>query len=58
MWWNFVVRDHDEIVRARQDWQAGRRFGSVDHPAGPIAAPALPTTRLKARPNRRHRGRA
>ena len=55
MWWNFVGRDHDEIVRARQDWEAGRRFGEVDHPAGPLAAPALPTTRLKARPNRRRR---
>jgi redox-sensitive bicupin YhaK (pirin superfamily) len=55
MWWNFVGRDHDEIVRARDDWQAGRRFGEVDHPAGRLAAPALPTTRLKARPNRRRR---
>ena len=53
MWWNFVARDHDEIVRARQDWEAGRRFGCVEHPAGPLAAPALPTTRLKARGNRR-----
>jgi redox-sensitive bicupin YhaK (pirin superfamily) len=53
MWWNFVARDHDEIARARQDWEAGRGFGHVDHPAGPLAAPALPTTRLKARANRR-----
>lgn len=22
MWWNFVGRDHDEIMRARADWQA------------------------------------
>lgn len=22
MWWNFVGRSHDEIVQARQDWQA------------------------------------
>jgi redox-sensitive bicupin YhaK (pirin superfamily) len=57
MWWNFVARDDGEIVRARQDWEAGRRFGSVDHPAGPLPAPALPTTRLKARPNRRPRMR-
>ena len=53
MWWNFVARDHDEIARARQDWEAGCGFGHVDHPAGPLAAPALPTTRLKARGNRR-----
>ena len=53
MWWNFVARDHDEIEQARQDWQAGRRFGEVDHPAERLAAPALPTTRLKSRGNRR-----
>ena len=22
MWWNFVGRDHDEIVSAREDWMA------------------------------------
>lgn len=22
MWWNFIGRDHDEIARARSDWQA------------------------------------
>ena len=27
MWWNFVGRSHDEIVAARDDWMAGRRFG-------------------------------
>jgi redox-sensitive bicupin YhaK (pirin superfamily) len=53
MWWNFVGRDHDEIEQAREDWEAGRRFGVVDHPAPRLAAPALPTTRLRARPNRR-----
>jgi redox-sensitive bicupin YhaK (pirin superfamily) len=54
MWWNFVARDHDEIVAGRDDWEAGRRFGVVDHPGGRLAAPALPTTRLRARPGRRH----
>jgi redox-sensitive bicupin YhaK (pirin superfamily) len=54
MWWNFVARSHDEIVQARQDWEAGRRFGVVDHPAPRLAAPALPMTRLRARANRRH----
>jgi redox-sensitive bicupin YhaK (pirin superfamily) len=53
MWWNFVARDHAEIEQARKDWQEGRGFGEVDHPAGRLAAPALPTTRLKARGNRR-----
>ncbi|HYY12348.1 MAG TPA: pirin family protein [Kineosporiaceae bacterium] len=53
MWWNFVARDHDEIAQARDDWEAGRGFGEVDHPAARLAAPALPTTRLTARGNRR-----
>jgi quercetin 2,3-dioxygenase len=22
MWWNFVARDHDEVVQAREDWMA------------------------------------
>ena len=22
MWWNFVGRTHDEVVRAREEWQA------------------------------------
>jgi hypothetical protein len=50
MWWNFVGRSHEDIVRAREDWTAGRRFGEVDdcaHP--PLPAPELPTVRLKAR---------
>ena len=38
MWWNFVARTTDEIVAAREDWQAGRRFGEVRAYAG--AAPA------------------
>jgi quercetin 2,3-dioxygenase len=29
MWWNFVARTSDEIVAAREDWQAGRQFGEV-----------------------------
>jgi quercetin 2,3-dioxygenase len=56
MWWNFVARSHDEIVHAREDWEAGRRFGVVDHPATRLPAPALPTTPLRARPNRRRKG--
>jgi quercetin 2,3-dioxygenase len=50
MWWNFVGRSHDEIAAAREDWAAGRRFGAVSGFDGePLPAPALPTTRLKAR---------
>lgn len=50
MWWNFIGRDHDEIVAAREDWVGGQRFGTVRGYAGdPLPAPAMPTTRLKAR---------
>jgi len=35
MWWNFVGRSTEEIVAAREDWQAGRRFGHVTDYAGP-----------------------
>jgi len=50
MWWNFVARTHKEIVEAREDWMAGRRFGTVSGYAGqPLPAPTMPTTRLKAR---------
>ena len=36
MWWNFIGRDHDEIVRYRDTWQASQgedvdgQFGFVD----------------------------
>lgn len=57
MWWNFVGRDHDEIVAFRDEWQrqitehdATGRFG---YPEGdllpPIPAPPMPGTRLKPR---------
>jgi redox-sensitive bicupin YhaK (pirin superfamily) len=50
MWWNFVARTHEEIVEARDDWMAGRRFGTVSGAAGqPLPAPEIPTTRLKTR---------
>lgn len=54
MWWNFVGRDHEDIVAAREDWMAGRRFGTVHGYAGDRRpAPPLPATRL--RPRGRHR---
>jgi hypothetical protein len=50
MWWNFVARSHEEIVEAREDWMAGRRFGTVHgYPGDRLPAPAMPTTRLKSR---------
>jgi len=42
MWWNFVARSLEEIVAAREDWEAGRRFGDVEAYRGPrLAAPPL-----------------
>jgi hypothetical protein len=54
MWWNFIGRDHDEIVAAREDWenQTGR-FGTVDgHDGAYIPAPPMPPLRLKPRVRR------
>ncbi|MFI7586376.1 pirin family protein [Spongisporangium articulatum] len=60
MWWNFVGRDHDEIVAFREQWQAGDPvFGSVSDdgerpPVGArLPAPVLPNARLAPRPGRR-----
>ena len=42
MWWNFVARSTEEIVAAREDWVAGRRFGEVRAYSGPrLPAPAF-----------------
>lgn len=62
MWWNFVARSHEEIVEARERWMreldsgfTGERlqFGAVPGFDGPaLAAPALPTSRLRPRGRR------
>ncbi len=65
MWWNFIGRTHEEIVRYREEWQAqitvdgsvvdagssvaDGRFGVVDLDAAPIPAPEVPHVRLKLR---------
>lgn len=57
MWWNFVGRSHDEIVRARQDWEGqSDRFGVVPghgpdagREAGRIPAPPMPAVKLSPR---------
>jgi quercetin 2,3-dioxygenase len=42
MWWNFVARFDEEIAAARDDWEAGRRFGTVEAYRGErLAAPAF-----------------
>ncbi|MEW2399469.1 pirin family protein [Streptomyces sp. NPDC046862] len=47
MWWNFIGRSHEDIVRAREDWQTGTdRFGTVEgYPGHRLPAPALPNAR-------------
>jgi redox-sensitive bicupin YhaK (pirin superfamily) len=56
MWWNFVGRTHDDIVRDRTDWMSGERFGTVhSYPGPPLPAPPMPKTRLKPRGRVPHR---
>ncbi len=45
MWWNFIGRSHEEIVASRDDWMAGRRFGTVSFEGDPLPAPDLPDHR-------------
>jgi len=54
MWWNFVARSHEEIVKARDDWESGsQRFGIVDgHGSDRIPAPPIPAVRLTPRRRR------
>ncbi|WP_329460497.1 pirin family protein [Streptomyces sp. NBC_01497] len=56
MWWNFVGRGHEDIVRAREAWQnASDRFGAVTGYDGDrLPAPALPNATLTPRGNPRH----
>jgi redox-sensitive bicupin YhaK (pirin superfamily) len=50
MWWNFVARTSEEIVAAREDWQAGR-FGEVAAYAGPrLEAPPFVARPVPANP--------
>lgn len=51
MWWNFVARESAEIETAREDWQQGRRFGTVIEGGSRIDAPSLDLhLRVPARP--------
>ena len=52
MWWNFIGRTHQDIAKARQDWNLGDhlRFpGFEDSIGGRIPAPDLPNVSLHAR---------
>ncbi len=63
MWWNFIGRDHNEVVAFREQWQRERetqppngpgRFGTFPTEwAHTLPAPELPNLRLRARPTRR-----
>ncbi|HET8648344.1 MAG TPA: pirin family protein [Vicinamibacteria bacterium] len=50
MWWNFVARTGAEIAAAREDWEAGRRFGEVRRYAGELL-PAPPLVDRPVPPN-------
>ena len=60
MWWNFIGRSHDDIVRLRQEWNEAPddRFGRVRGYGGPVErlqAPPLPAElTLKPRFRRGH----
>jgi redox-sensitive bicupin YhaK (pirin superfamily) len=50
LWWNFVCRTGDEVVQAREDWQSGDRFGTVEGYRGSrLSAPELGPVRLMPR---------
>ncbi|MFD3628625.1 MULTISPECIES: pirin family protein [Streptomyces] len=53
MWWNFIGRSHEDIVKAREDWEASSdRFGVIeDFPGGRLPAPALPKAVITPRRN-------
>ena len=49
VWWNFVARTHEEIQQAADDWNAGRRFGTVrpGSTAKPLTPPSLDGVHLR-----------
>jgi redox-sensitive bicupin YhaK (pirin superfamily) len=52
MWWNFIGRTHQDIAKAREDWNAAdpARFpGFEDSIGGRIPAPDLPNVTLQSR---------
>ena len=55
MWWNFIGRSHEDIVEAREAYEAGsERFGHVDGYVGAIdRIPAAPLPPVRLRPRNR-----
>lgn len=55
MWWNFIGRSHDEIVKMREEWQSqSPKYPTFeDRIGGRIPAPIPPNVRLSPRGNLR-----
>lgn len=53
MWWNFIGRSHEDIVRAREEWENhSERFGAVSgYPGDRLPAPVLPNAIIAPRRN-------
>ncbi|GGS53922.1 pirin family protein [Streptomyces cinerochromogenes] len=53
MWWNFIGRRHEDIVRAREEWQnSSDHFGAVEgYPGDRLPAPVLPHVTITPRRN-------
>ena len=56
MWWNFIGRDHDQVVRYREQWEsllesgADERFSlPAEDPLEALHAPVLPNARMRPR---------
>lgn len=48
LWWNFVARSQQEMIKATEDWNAGRYFGEVKGSPSPrLVAPDLAGLNLK-----------
>ncbi len=51
VWWNFVARTPEEVVRATHDWNAGRHFDEVSHsPLTRLVAPDVDGLKLAVHP--------
>lgn len=49
LWWNFVCRTREELVKATEDWNARRCFGEVKGSPSPrLVAPELANLNPKA----------
>ncbi|MFF4145315.1 pirin family protein [Streptomyces sp. NPDC001698] len=53
MWWNFIGRSHEDIAKARDEWQnSSDRFGAVEgYPGHRLPAPTLPNAVITPRRN-------